>query len=66
MSFFRTRASTVDFNGVPAMAYQAQPASVAKHEAVAGFVTSRTRAGLKPLDGPPNAHGEDDEFKHWP
>jgi len=32
---------------------------------IAGVRHQRTRAGMKPLDGPPNANGEDDEFKNW-
>jgi hypothetical protein len=47
------------------MAYQAQPASGAKHETDRWVRHERTHAEMKPLDGPPKANGEDDEFKNW-
>jgi methyl-accepting chemotaxis protein len=53
MSFFRVETPSVDSNLLPTNSYNRA------HQ------NGRLRALPKPLDRPPNANGEDDEFKHW-
>jgi methyl-accepting chemotaxis protein len=65
MSFFQTKAPATHLNRFSAMRYQSPPASAAENESDRGLHHQRTRARIKPLDGPPNANGEDDEFTRW-
>ena len=63
MSFFQTKALTANSNRVTR--FQSPAASAPKNEADRGLHHQRTRARIEPLDGPPNANGEDDEFTRW-
>jgi hypothetical protein len=65
MSFFQTKALTANSNRVSMTRFQSPAASAPKNEADRGLHHQLTRARIKPLDEPPNANGEDDEFTRW-